>query len=197
MSHQEHLRGSFEAELAGVRRELLAFCRHMLWRGQDLEDVLQTIMCTAFRRFEEFQPGTSFRAWIFQIATYEIFNSNRKYARERRILTPWEEEQVDVFVELEREASYDELLGDPERLGEVLEAQLRTAIERLSPNERAVLLLRILGGFSTLETSRLLSMPAGSVMGFLGRARRKLRLSLADYAREKGILRSRRGVTPS
>ena len=197
MSDREHLRRTFEAELAGVRHELLAFCRHLLWRGRDVEDVLQTVLYTAFRRFEEFQPATSFKAWIFQIATYEILNSNRKHARERKVLAPWEGEHADVLVELQRETSYDELLHDPERLGEVLDAQLLVAIEQLSANERAVLLLRILGGFSTAETSGILSMPAGSVMGFLGRARRKLRLSLADYARESGILRSRKGVPPS
>lgn len=196
MSERELLRRTFEAELALVRRELVAFCRRLIWRGRDLEDVLQAILYTAFRRFEQFQPATSFKAWIFQIATYEILNSNRKYARERKVLAPWEEEHADVMVEFERETSYDELLRDPERWGEVLDARLTSAIEQLSPNERAVLLLRILGGFSTAETAGILSMPTGSVMGFLGRARRKLRLALADYARESGILRRRKGVPP-
>lgn len=197
MTQREQLRRSFEAELAAVRAGLLAYGRHLLRRREDLPDALQTILLTAYRRFEEFRPGTSFKAWIFQIATYEILNSNRKHARERKVLAPWEGEHADVLVELQRETSYDELLHDPERLGEVLDAQLLVAIEQLSANERAVLLLRILGGFSTAETSGILSMPAGSVMGFLGRARRKLRLSLADYARESGILRSRKGVPPS
>src|SRR5262249_53467011 len=78
MVDRQDLRRTFEAELAGVRKELLAFCRHLLWRGEDLEDALQNVLCTAFRRFEEFQSGTSFKAWVFQIASYEILNSNRK-----------------------------------------------------------------------------------------------------------------------
>lgn len=194
---REHLRRSFEVELVGVQRELLAFSRHLLWHGQDLEDILQNVLFTAFRRFEEFQPGTNFKAWIFQIATYEIFNSNRKYARERKVLVPWEEEHIDVVAELERETSYDDLLCNPDRLNEALDSELKNAIEGLSPSERAVLLLRILGGFSTVETSRMLDMPAGSVMGYLGRARRKLRIALADHTRQDKISHIRKGGLPS
>lgn len=196
VNQREQLRRSFEVELATVRAELLAYGRHLLRRREELPDALQTILLTAYRRFEEFRPGTSFKAWIFQIATYEIFNLNRKSAREWKLRVPWDEEEIDrprgesdPLAELEREGACDQLLRDPEVLARVLDAELQGAIASLPPKERAVLLLRIVGGFSTSETARMLSMPAGSVMGLLGRARRKLRLSLADYAREAGILR--------
>ena len=203
MTQREQLRRSFEAELAAVRAGLLAYGRHLLRRREDLPDALQTILLTAYRRFEEFRPGTSFKAWIFQIATYEIFNLNRKAAREWKLRVPWDEEEMnaaggepDPLAELEREGAYDRLLHDPDALARALDAELQDAIAALTPKERSVLLLRIVGGFSTSETARMLSMPAGSVMGFLGRARRKLRLSLADYAREAGILRGPEGAPP-
>ena len=90
MTQREQLRRSFEAELAAVRAGLLAYGRHLLRRREDLPDALQTILLTAYRRFEEFRPGTSFKAWIFQIATYEIFNLNRKAAREWKLRVPWD-----------------------------------------------------------------------------------------------------------
>ena len=138
-------------------------------------------------------PETSFKAWIFQIATYEIFNLNRKHAREWRLRVPWDEELVDhaghkmdPLAELEREAAYDLVLRDPELPAQALDAELQSAIASLPPPERSVLLLRIIGEFSTSETAQMLHMPVGSVMGYLGRARRKLRLALADYARAAG-----------
>jgi len=181
VNHNE-LAEQFEREILAVKTELLAYTRHLLWRRDDLPDALQTIMLTALRRFSGFQPGSNFRAWIFKIATYEIFNLNRKSDRERRMLVELNAIEP-AAAELIAEIHYDELLHRPEVLDRILNAELATAVSKLNFNERAVLLLRILGGFSTLETAHMLTMPAGSVMGFLGRARRKLRLSLADAAR--------------
>lgn len=183
MADHSELAGRFERELLAVKAELLAYTRHLLWRRDDLPDALQTIMLTALRRFSGFQPGSNFRAWIFKIATYEIFNLNRKSDRERRMRVELNEIES-AAAELNAEIHYDELLHRPEVLDRILNAELATAVSRLNFNERAVLLLRIFGGFSTLETAHMLAMPAGSVMGFLGRARRKLRLSLADAARD-------------
>ena len=177
----------FERTLATVRGDLLAYTRHMLWRKDDLPDALQAILLTAYRRFSDFQPGSNFRAWIFRIATYEVFNFNRRSERERRILVSLNDEEP-AAAELQAEIHCEELLGQPAVLDRVLSAELSAALSRLTHNERLVLLLRIVGGFSTLETARMLEMPAGSVMGFLGRARRKLRLALAAYASERGWL---------
>ncbi len=186
MSHGD-LPGHFERAVSDVRVELAAYARHLLWRKDDLPDALQAIMLTAFRRFSSFQPDSNFRAWIFRIATYEIFNLNRRGDRERRMLVPLGDDEP-AADELEAEIHYEELLRNPAVVDRVLAAEVSRAIARLAPNERVVVLLRILGGFSTLETARILDMPAGSVMGFLGRARRKLRVALAEYAHEHGWL---------
>ncbi len=183
----------FERAVAPVRPELAAYARHLLWRKDDLPDALQSILLTAYRRFPEFETGSNFRAWIFRIATYEVFNRNRRTDRDRRRMMPLDEQDAPA-AELEAEIHYDELLRRPEVLECALDAELVAALRRLGASELVVLLLRVLGGFSTLETARMLDMPAGSVMGFLGRARRKLRLALAGYARTRGWLAGDRKV---
>ncbi len=193
MRRNDHLAERFERALEPVRAELAAYARHLLWRRDDLPDALQAILLTAYRLFPEFEAGSNFRAWIFRIATYEIFNRNRRTDRDRRRTMPLDEEEAPA-AELEAEIHYEELLRRPEVLERTLDADLIAALRRLAVNERVVLLLRVLGGFSTLETARMLDMPAGSVMGFLGRARRKLRLALASYAREQGWLGGERKV---
>ncbi len=184
---KDELADRFERALIPVRAELTAYARHLLWRKDDLPDALQAILLTAYRRFPQFEAGSNFRAWMFRIATYEIFNRNRRADRERRRTVPLDEDRSPA-AGLEAEIHYEELLSRPEVLDRVLDAELTAALRRLGASERVVLLLRVLGGFSTLETARMLDMPAGSVMGFLGRARRKLRLALAAYAREQGWL---------
>ncbi|MEN1677992.1 MAG: sigma-70 family RNA polymerase sigma factor [Planctomycetota bacterium] len=49
----------------------------------DAEEVLQEASMTMWRRFEQYQAGTSFRNWAFQIAKYTAFNFVRKRARDR------------------------------------------------------------------------------------------------------------------
>ncbi len=193
MNRHKDLASQFERAVAAVRGDLVAYIRHLLWRKDDLPDALQAIMLTAYRRFSDFQPGSNFRAWIFRIGTYEVFNFNRRNDRERRTLVPLSDEDS-VVEALEEEIRYEELLKNPAELDRILSSELLAALSRLAPNERVVLLLRILGGFSTRETARILDMPAGSVMGFLGRARRKLRIALATYGHEHGWLPRAKGV---
>lgn len=193
MNGNNELTSRFERAVATVRGDLVVYTRHLLWRKDDLPDALQAIMFTAFRRFSDFQPDSNFRAWVFRIATYEVFNINRRSDRERRTLVPLGDDEPAAET-LEEEIHYEELLRNPAVLNRVLASELSHAVSRLAPNEREVLLLRILGEFSTLETARILDMPAGSVMGFLGRARRRLRLALATYAHEHGWLVRAKGV---
>lgn len=49
----------------------------------DAEEVLQEASMTMWRRFDQYQPGTSFRNWAFQVAKYTAFNFVRKQARDR------------------------------------------------------------------------------------------------------------------
>lgn len=49
----------------------------------DAEEVLQEASMTMWRRFDQYEPGTSFRNWAFQIAKYTAFNFTRKRGRDR------------------------------------------------------------------------------------------------------------------
>jgi RNA polymerase sigma-70 factor (ECF subfamily) len=123
---------------------LEGYCRRLLRKRDQVEDVLQTVVALAFSQFDRYVDGTNFKAWIFRIATLEIANRNRK--REPLL---W----------------------------------------RLAPAERTVLLLRAIGEFSYHEIHKILSIPVGSVMGYLSRARRKMRNALAEYAIQNRLIR--------
>ena len=65
-------------------------------------------------------------------------------------------------------------LSWPEALDDRLVAALRTLPEQ----ERAVLLLRAISGLAYDEMAAALEIPMGSVMGYLSRARQKMRATL-------------------
>jgi RNA polymerase sigma-70 factor (ECF subfamily) len=52
---------------------------------------------------------------------------------------------------------------------------VHTGIEKLDPKYRAVVILRLIEGYSTNETARILSLPVGTVLSRLARAQKKLK----------------------
>lgn len=173
--------------LGACKQALIGYLRHSLWDKGQLEDALQNTLLEGWRKFGVFSGDeTAFRAWIFRIATYTAFNMNRAGAKAKQRLTAINEEIIspERGTALVNRPDYEKFLGQEQRVLEEMGDKVKDAVNALPENERSVFLLRSVGGLSYDEISRALSMPLGSVMGYLARARLKLREQLYDYARE-------------
>ncbi|HKR21085.1 MAG TPA: sigma-70 family RNA polymerase sigma factor, partial [Pyrinomonadaceae bacterium] len=86
------------------------------------------------------------------------------------------------FVELETNEAED-AQGNPHvvYLRKLEREQVRAAIEKLPQAYREIVVLRDIEGFTYQEIAMVLDCPAGTVMSRLGRARAKLRDSLAGW----------------
>lgn len=189
MAHSEGKNEAFLALLLPLQRSLEVYCRRMLRNPSDTEDVLQSAIMTAFALFDRYAEGSNFRAWMFRFVTLEIFNRNRKRgpalfgdALNNVPAQPLEEPPA-------LEGQWETLLENPDRLMDHFEDRVVATLDQLAPAERAVLLLRAVGEFTYQEMHEILSIPLGSVMGYLSRARQKMRRSLADYATQRGLIR--------
>jgi RNA polymerase sigma-70 factor (ECF subfamily) len=174
-------------QLQPLQAPLEVYCRRMLRNRSLAEDALQSAVAAAFAKYDPGIAGDDFRNWIFRFVTLEIFNRNRKHEP-----IPFGDIPVDLAADeswglVTHEDTFAAMLEDPDVVLEHLDDVLADALGRLAPLERAVLLLRAIGEFSYAEIHELLSIPLGSVMGYLSRARTRLRLSLADYAAERGV----------
>lgn len=173
---------------------LEAYCRRSLRDRNDVADVLQAAIANAYRDYHEFAEGTSFRAWIARYVSLEVLNRNRAAGRVRPggLLTdvPASEPAVDVT---DDEGVAMLVLNRPERIFESCDEQLAEAIQRMPVMERCVLLLRAIGDFRYREIAEILSVPLGTVMGLLGRARARLRAQLGDYVKTQGWYQSQEG----
>lgn len=177
----------FTALLEPHRDALWRFASRMSWEKGNAEDALQEAVMTAYRKFAVFQPGTDFKAWVFQILVNTLLNAN---ARHRRALQDRAHvENLDLVQALERENAYASAMADPDRFLERVADPVRKSVNALSPHERLVFLLRSVEGFGYREIAKLLDLPMGTVMSHLFRARLRLREDLADYAREQGLAR--------
>jgi RNA polymerase sigma-70 factor (ECF subfamily) len=179
----------FLEHLQPLQGRLEGYCRRMLRKRDQVEDALQSILALAFSQFDRYAQGTNFKAWIFRIATFEIFNRNRKHEPTTREALP-SDLPVDESSFLAQEDTFAAMLDDPDVVLDHFDEVVAGALARLSPHERAVLLLKSIGELSYQEIHELLAIPLGSVMGYLSRARKRLRLALAAYATEHGLYRS-------
>lgn len=194
MSGDSHREARFVEHLEPLQGALEAYCQRHLNDRSSVEDVLQNAVAKAFRDFDLYAENTNFRAWIFRYVTWETFAANRRRtastvedlsgetSREGDWEDSWDEERMDV-------PAWRQLREDPHWLLERCDQELAAAIKDLPERERSVLLLRAIGEFKYEEMGKILNVPVGSVMGYLSRARAKLRSRLAEYCRQSGILK--------
>lgn len=173
---------TFIGLLKPLERSLELYARRMLRDASLSEDILQEAVMEAWRHFPEFTLGTNFKAWMFRFLTNKILNANRRIEPVMLADIPVELSVEELWAGSDAEEAFISLVTDPHRFGQSLEQSLAAALARLSAPERACLLLKAVGGFTYQEIHGLLDMPVGSVMGYLARARRRMRLFLADYA---------------
>jgi len=139
---------------------LLRVARRLTLDSASAEDLVQETMLLAWRGFPGFQTGTNARAWLFRI----LFNAFHGANRKARLETPPSEESVRPMLQ---EA-----------------VEIAEALDALSLEQRTVLLLAVVEGFSCQEIAGILDVPIGTVMSRLSRARQELRKSLKPVAKE-------------
>jgi RNA polymerase sigma-70 factor (ECF subfamily) len=84
----------------------------------EAEDALQSVSAVLWKKFDEYEKGTSFTSWAIQCARYEIYTVRRRHARSRVVLTPELSEKVaerlepfDLASEDERQRALDHCLA--------------------------------------------------------------------------------------
>jgi RNA polymerase sigma-70 factor, ECF subfamily len=164
--------------LQPIQGELEAYCRRLIWDPQGVPDALHNALARAIGAFDRYHAGTNFRAWLYKILTHEVFAWNRKHGRIAAHEFQMEPEELASLAdetESSRPSPADSLASWPD----LLDQNLVTALKTLADEERATLLLRAMGGLKYQEIAEALNLPLGSVMGYLGRARKKMRLALS------------------
>jgi RNA polymerase sigma-70 factor (ECF subfamily) len=138
-------------------------------RGRaDAEDVAQEAMLRAFRFFRGFHGGDA-RAWLLQIVRNSCYTWLEK-SRPMELTTEFDEQ---LYPQPGMTPESLAIAGDDRE-------RLTRALEDLPPRFREVLVLRELEGCSYKEIAAITSMPIGTVMSALARARHRLQRTLTQ-----------------
>lgn len=181
----------FLRQLEPIRHALQRFALRNAWRRDQVSDIVQETVMTAWRHFARFEEGTNFRAWVFKILINTLYRMNRRTTRGREVRV--EPEVVDAQQALERETAWESILENPQRVLDGLDDRVVQALATLGAVERQCFLLRLLEDFSYKEIAELLDLPMGTVMSHVYRARMKLRERLAALALAEGVIRTMDG----
>lgn len=158
------------------RRELHVHCYRMLGSFEDAEDTVQETFLRAWRRRETFEGRSTFRAWLYRIATnacLDLLAQRRPEPAtggEVRWLQPYPDRLLD---ELAADGA-----DEPEAVAvarETIELAYLVAVQHLAPRPRAVLILRDVLGWPARDVAGLLGDSVNSVNSALQRARARMR----------------------
>jgi RNA polymerase sigma-70 factor (ECF subfamily) len=184
---------NFLEHLGPLQGPLEAYCRRSLRDRNEVQDVLQSAIASAFRDFDLYAQGTNFRAWIFRYVHLEILHHNRRAMRGRHEELVGDVAADEGWILASEEALSRALLEDPDLVLEQCDAEVAEAVRNLSALERGVLLLQTIGDFKYREIAEILDIPIGTVMSTLSRCRGRLRSRLVRYGQEHGLLRPSTG----
>src|ERR687886_1308693 len=194
--------GAFRTLVEARQPELHAHCYRMLGSVHDAEDALQDALLRAWRGLPRFEGRSSLRSWLYTIATNTCLNAIAR--RPKRVLPidygspsdphdgPGEPVVESVWVE----PYPDETLGVEDGFAapearyeqrESLELAFIAALQHLPANQRAVLILREVLGFSAAEVAESLDTTVASVNSALQRARKTVDERLPERSQQQTL----------
>jgi RNA polymerase sigma-70 factor, ECF subfamily len=140
------------------------------------DDIIQETFVTAMKKFDDFQPGTNFRAWIFAIARYKLLEACRHHAMQAVTLEP---------------AAMEALIGQQTELPDHPDLRIRSlenCLKKLPQRAREVIELRYFNNLRPPAIATRMTLTLNSVNVSLSRARLALRDCVETSAKQTSPL---------
>jgi RNA polymerase sigma-70 factor (ECF subfamily) len=154
---------------------------NFLGNPQEAEDLSQEVFLKVFRSLNSFRSDSTLKTWIYRITTNMAFNRIkwlRRRGRNRQI-------SIDSNPSEELPPMSDSLADDapgPERKARSVEIRIRlmAALDALSDEQKAVVILRDVEGMSYEEIAETLGINIGTVKSRLARGRANIQDTMRD-----------------
>ncbi|HET7499602.1 MAG TPA: sigma-70 family RNA polymerase sigma factor [Kofleriaceae bacterium] len=171
-------RDAFKTLFERYHRRAYALAFGVLRHPDDALDVVQDAFIKAHKYLDKFEGNSSFFTWLYRI----VMNLAIDHLRKHRRVKPVELDENRLDAESDDPLLPRILGGNPGRA--LLDKQIRSRIDRaldeLSDNHRAVLVMRELEGLSYEDMAQAMSCSKGTIMSRLFHARRNMQKRLLD-----------------
>lgn len=153
-----------KTEIVALIPRLRRFAAALAGTLEEGDDIVQTACLKALGNLHQFSPGTRLDSWMFRIVQTTFLDQRRRYE--------WRMTQADLET-VERASDNGHAVRTTEN--KLLLQRVRLAMSELPGDQRAVLALVAIEGFSYKEAAEVLEIPVGTVMSRLARARARLK----------------------
>lgn len=161
---------AFEELLSHYERPIFNYAYRMLGKREDAEDITQETFLKLYRHRRRLDPHQSIKAFIYKIATNTIYDLFRSRRQDRELFIIDNPETP--FETISEETSYTTIEAA---------VDIATALEKISPMYRSILLLFYKEDFSYEEIAGFLDLPLNTVKTRIRRAKEALRKHLIHY----------------
>lgn len=181
---------SYELLLERYQTAIYTYTCRLLGESAEAEDVTQDIFVKVFRKVGGFRGASTFKTWLYRIATNEASNRRRWYSRHR-----WREINESALHGFGRDLAREVRSPGATPFDHVCELEGRETVRRalleINPRFRPVVVLRDLEGFTYAEIASMLGIPLGTVKSRILRGREALKRQLLRRAAGPAAVRAR------
>jgi len=160
----------FRSLTGPLRHELEVHCYRILGSVLDAEDVVQETFLAAWRSYDDFQQRSTFRTWLYRIATNRCLNALRDQSRRPYELPQDPPEPTRTGEPLWLQPLPDEVYEQREAVG----LAFVSGLQHLPPTQRAALVLKDVLGYPAKEVAEMLDTSPAAINSGLQRARSAL-----------------------
>src|SRR5690349_1230791 len=171
---------AFDQLVTRDRTRVFAMIYNMVHNEQDAWDLAQDSFVKAWKSIKRFRGQSSFYTWIYRI----VMNVTIDWLRKKQIKAGGAE--FDDSIQLKEVDPASKTVPKPDVLPseqmehQEIRAEIDKAIAQLSPEHRAVILMKEIDGMQYHEIAEALGCSIGTVMSRLFYARKKLQSLLRD-----------------
>jgi RNA polymerase sigma-70 factor (ECF subfamily) len=169
---------AFEELVNRYREKVYALAYGMARNESDAQDIRQETFVHAWHSINRFRGQSAFYTWLYRITTNLVIDMVRKRSRNQTVPLETPEGAKPIEAQM-ADAPKGRLPSD-----EAQRSDLRVAIDRamaeLSPEHRAVVLLKDFEGMEYKDIAKVVGCSIGTVMSRLFYARRHLQRLLKD-----------------
>lgn len=173
--------GAFRELVERYKKKLYYLSLDLTGNHHDAEDLSQDVFIKAYRSLKNFRGDAKFNSWLYRIAVNTCISQKRKKSLSSMTL------QEDFDGDSDQQHFNEKTsIHNPERTAEagLMQQHINHALQRLTPRERSVFVLRHYNDLPLKEIAHILKITEGTVKSMLFRAIQRLQKELAFYRKE-------------
>ncbi len=176
---------AFRALVERFKKKVYYLALDMAGNPVDAEDISQEVFIKVYRSFSTFKRGAKLGSWLYRVT----YNASIDHLRSKGLAPEPVADEVLESYGREANAPAQARTSDPVAAAESsqLQARIAAALDKISPQEKAVFVLRHYEDLKLKDIAETLGLSIGSVKSYLFRAVHKLQKELGGRAGTAGL----------